>query len=106
MTYHAGSRELQDHFDTRRLADRLVEVKVRDTISADDRVFIEAVDMLFFKGCRARLEPASFAARCPHIDVRRWALARRSVRMGESRISVGNAADLARDGGIGGSAAS
>jgi predicted pyridoxine 5'-phosphate oxidase superfamily flavin-nucleotide-binding protein len=47
MTYHQGSRELQDRFDTRRLADRLDEVKVRDTISADDRAFIEACDMLF-----------------------------------------------------------
>src|SRR4029450_4895714 len=47
MTYHEGSRELQDRFDTRRLADRLDEVKVRDTISAHDRAFIEACDMLF-----------------------------------------------------------
>jgi predicted pyridoxine 5'-phosphate oxidase superfamily flavin-nucleotide-binding protein len=47
VTYHEGSRELQDRFDTRRLADRLDEVKVRETISADDRAFIDACDMLF-----------------------------------------------------------
>ena len=29
-TYHDGSRRLQDRFDTRRLADRLADVKVRD----------------------------------------------------------------------------
>jgi predicted pyridoxine 5'-phosphate oxidase superfamily flavin-nucleotide-binding protein len=45
--YHQGSRELQDRFDTRRLADRLEDVKVRATIGPDDRAFIEAMDMLF-----------------------------------------------------------
>jgi predicted pyridoxine 5'-phosphate oxidase superfamily flavin-nucleotide-binding protein len=57
MTFHAGSRELQDRFDTRRLADRLVEVKVRDTISADDRAFIEASDMLFLATADAEGRP-------------------------------------------------
>lgn len=45
--YHSGSRALQDRFDTRRLADRLDEKLVRDTIGADDRAFIEARDMFF-----------------------------------------------------------
>jgi uncharacterized protein len=45
--YHRGSRRLQDAFDTRRLADRLESVTVRDTIDDDDRAFIEAMDMLF-----------------------------------------------------------
>jgi predicted pyridoxine 5'-phosphate oxidase superfamily flavin-nucleotide-binding protein len=45
--YHDGSRRLQDAFDTRRLADRLESVTVRDTIDDDDRAFIEAMDMLF-----------------------------------------------------------
>ena len=45
--YHAGSRTLQDRFDTRRLADRLEDVKVTDTIDAGDRAFIEGMDMLF-----------------------------------------------------------
>jgi predicted pyridoxine 5'-phosphate oxidase superfamily flavin-nucleotide-binding protein len=45
--YHAGNRELQDRFDTRRLADRLEDVKITDTISDGDRAFIESMDMLF-----------------------------------------------------------
>jgi predicted pyridoxine 5'-phosphate oxidase superfamily flavin-nucleotide-binding protein len=45
--YHAGSRALQDRFDSRRLADRLEDVKVTDTISDRDRAFIESMDMLF-----------------------------------------------------------
>jgi predicted pyridoxine 5'-phosphate oxidase superfamily flavin-nucleotide-binding protein len=45
--YHPGSRSLQDRFDTRRLADRLEDVKVTDTISGGDRAFIESMDMLF-----------------------------------------------------------
>jgi uncharacterized protein len=45
--YHEGSRELQDRFDTRRLADRLQEVTVRDVIDDADRAFIESVDMFF-----------------------------------------------------------
>jgi predicted pyridoxine 5'-phosphate oxidase superfamily flavin-nucleotide-binding protein len=45
--YHSGSRSLQDRFDTRRLADRLQERKVADVIDADDRAFIESMDMLF-----------------------------------------------------------
>ncbi len=45
--YGPQSRELQDRFDTRRLADRLEEHVVRATIDADDRAFIEARDMFF-----------------------------------------------------------
>ena len=45
--YHKGNRELQDQFDTRRLADRIEERIVRDYIDADDRAFIEARDMFF-----------------------------------------------------------
>jgi uncharacterized protein len=45
--YHDGSRKLQDRFDTRRLADRLEEVKVTDTIGDRDREFIESADMFF-----------------------------------------------------------
>jgi predicted pyridoxine 5'-phosphate oxidase superfamily flavin-nucleotide-binding protein len=47
-TYHDGSRRLQDRFDTRRLADRLDERFVqRARIDADDRAFIERMDMFF-----------------------------------------------------------
>jgi uncharacterized protein len=45
--YHDGARELQDRFDTRRLADRIDEVKVHDAITAEDRAFIERMDMFF-----------------------------------------------------------
>jgi hypothetical protein len=45
--YHDGSRELQDRFDTRRLADRLEQVKVHDAFSPADREFIERLDMFF-----------------------------------------------------------
>lgn len=47
MTYSSASRALQDEFDTRRLADRLAEVKVRDRFTAEDRQFIERMDMFF-----------------------------------------------------------
>ena len=43
--YHDASRELQDRFDTRRLADRIDERIVRTTIDDDDRAFIEAADL-------------------------------------------------------------
>ena len=45
--YHEGNRELQDRFDTRRLADRIEDRIVRDHIDADDRAFIEERDMFF-----------------------------------------------------------
>jgi uncharacterized protein len=45
--YHEGNRTLQDRFDTRRLADRLEERLVKDTIGDNDRSFIESADMFF-----------------------------------------------------------
>ena len=45
--YNAGARELQDQFDSRRIADRLVEVTVHDTITETDCAFIERMDMFF-----------------------------------------------------------
>ena len=47
LIYSPTSRALQDRFDTRRLADRLVEVKVHDRLTAADREFIERMDMFF-----------------------------------------------------------
>jgi predicted pyridoxine 5'-phosphate oxidase superfamily flavin-nucleotide-binding protein len=46
-TYHEGHRLLQDRFDTRRLADRIDERLVDDIIDADDKSFIESLDMFF-----------------------------------------------------------
>ena len=71
--YHAGSRELQDRFDTRRLADRLDERFLsRAVIDDADRAFIERMDMFFLatadadgqpsvliQGRRSRLRPRS-----------------------------------------------
>src|ERR671930_9487 len=45
--YHEGSRALQDRFDTRRLADRIEEVKHHTSITAEDKAFIERMDMFF-----------------------------------------------------------
>lgn len=45
--YHPGSREFQDRFDTRRLADRIEERLVRDRVTADDKALIERLDMFF-----------------------------------------------------------
>jgi predicted pyridoxine 5'-phosphate oxidase superfamily flavin-nucleotide-binding protein len=45
--YHDGSRRLQDQFETRALADRLVERVVRDRLSDDDRAFVERASMFF-----------------------------------------------------------
>jgi uncharacterized protein len=47
LEYGPGSRELQEQFDTRRLADRLAEVKVHHVFSSDDRAFIGRMDMFF-----------------------------------------------------------
>src|SRR6478736_2568065 len=46
--YHDGNRQLQDRFDTRRLADRIDERLRHDAFDDDDRAFIEARDMFFF----------------------------------------------------------
>jgi predicted pyridoxine 5'-phosphate oxidase superfamily flavin-nucleotide-binding protein len=45
--YHAGSRELQDQFGTRALADRLEAVNLRTAFTDADRAFIESMDMFF-----------------------------------------------------------
>ena len=46
-TYHDGSRTLQDRFDTRRVADRLDQFTVHDSLTEDDRAFIESCSMFF-----------------------------------------------------------
>ncbi len=46
-TYHDGHRLLQDRFDTRCLADRIDEKLVDDVIDAEDKAFIESLDMFF-----------------------------------------------------------
>jgi hypothetical protein len=55
--FHARSRELQDRFDTRRLADRIEEVLLHDRFDANDRAFIESRDMFFLATCDAEGRP-------------------------------------------------
>lgn len=45
--YHEGNRLLQDRFDSRRIADRLVEVLHRTVFTDEDREFIESRTMFF-----------------------------------------------------------
>ena len=45
--YHPGMRELQDRFDSRRLADRLDEKLARSEFSEEDRAFIESRELFF-----------------------------------------------------------
>jgi predicted pyridoxine 5'-phosphate oxidase superfamily flavin-nucleotide-binding protein len=45
--YHEESRNLQDRFDTRRLADRLAERLLRTAFNEDDRRFIESQRLFF-----------------------------------------------------------
>ena len=56
-TYHAGMRQLQDRFDTRRLADRLDERLGRGTFRDDDRAFIESRTMFFIATADAEGRP-------------------------------------------------
>ena len=55
--YHDGSLHLQDHFDTRRLADRIEERLMRSTIGDDERAFIERLDMFFLATADAAGRP-------------------------------------------------
>jgi predicted pyridoxine 5'-phosphate oxidase superfamily flavin-nucleotide-binding protein len=45
--YHEGNRELQDKFDSRRIADRLEKVTLHDQFMPHDIEFIENCDMFF-----------------------------------------------------------
>src|SRR5437773_1207392 len=55
--FHQGNRELQDRFDTRRLADRIEEKLVSDTIGPHDAAFIQAMDMFFIATADAEGTP-------------------------------------------------
>ena len=47
VMFHDGNRRLQDQFDSRRIADRLVEKLTRSAFTEQDRAFIEGA-MFFF----------------------------------------------------------
>src|SRR6266849_2766732 len=55
--YHDASRRLQDRFETRRLADRLVEVVIHAAFSDADRAFIESRPMFFLATADAEGRP-------------------------------------------------
>jgi hypothetical protein len=58
FSYNEGARSLQDGFDTRRLADRLEERFIqRGVIDADDRAFVERLDMFFLATADAEGRP-------------------------------------------------
>jgi predicted pyridoxine 5'-phosphate oxidase superfamily flavin-nucleotide-binding protein len=46
-SYNSGSRELQDRFDTRRIADRLEQVTYKNALGESDAAMIRAADMFF-----------------------------------------------------------
>ena len=55
--FHLGSRELQDRFDTRALADRIDGLLVTDTIDEGDAAFIRERDMFFLASADAEGRP-------------------------------------------------
>ncbi|MCD6041407.1 MAG: pyridoxamine 5-phosphate oxidase family protein [Burkholderiales bacterium] len=55
--YHERARELQDRFDTRRLADRLAEQLSRTAFTEEDRAFIESRMMFFLATADAQGRP-------------------------------------------------
>ena len=55
--YHDGNRLLQDRFDSRRIADRLVEVLHRTQFTDEDRAFIESRSMFFLATADASGQP-------------------------------------------------
>jgi uncharacterized protein len=55
--YHAGMRELQQRYDTRRLADRLEERLARSEFSTEDREFIETREFFFLATADAEGRP-------------------------------------------------
>lgn len=66
VMYHAGSRSLQDAFDSRRIADRLEERLTRTAFTADDRAFIEGAVYFFIATADAEGRPdCSFKGGAP-----------------------------------------
>ena len=55
--YNEGSREMQDRFDSRRLADRLEQVTLRRAFTDDDKAFIEGAPMFFLATADAQGHP-------------------------------------------------
>jgi len=45
--FHSGEREIQQRFDSVRLADKVASVTMHDAFSPNDKAFIERMDMFF-----------------------------------------------------------
>jgi predicted pyridoxine 5'-phosphate oxidase superfamily flavin-nucleotide-binding protein len=66
IMYHDGNRDLQDRFDSRRIADRLEEKLTRSTFTDDDKAFIESAAFFFIATADAQGRPdCSFKAGMP-----------------------------------------
>jgi uncharacterized protein len=57
MDYTAAQRDLQDRFDSRRIADRINDVLVHDFIDPGSGAFIESRDMMFLSTVDASGQP-------------------------------------------------
>jgi hypothetical protein len=55
--YHDGNRQLQDRFDSRRIADRLEERLTRTAFTAGDKAFIESAAYFFLATADAEGRP-------------------------------------------------
>src|SRR5436189_1534043 len=66
LLYHEGNRQLQDAFDSRRIADRLEGKLTLSAFTADDRTFIESVIYFFIATADADGRPdCSFKGGAP-----------------------------------------
>jgi predicted pyridoxine 5'-phosphate oxidase superfamily flavin-nucleotide-binding protein len=57
IMYHQGNRQLQDHFDSRRIADCLEQKLTRTVFTADDKAFIESMPYCFLATADAEGRP-------------------------------------------------
>ena len=57
IMYHQGNRQLQDQFDSRRIADRLEDKQTHTVFSADDKVLIESAIYFFVATADAEGRP-------------------------------------------------
>ena len=72
LMFNDDHRYWQDHFDSRRIADRIDELLVSDTIDAHAKAFIESRDMFFLATCDADGPPAVLVqGRRPRLRARR-----------------------------------
>lgn len=55
--YHEGNRQLQDTFDSRRIADRLEQVTLHDSFTDKDREFVSRCAMFFLATADAHGQP-------------------------------------------------